>query len=139
MLVHFASLSLPEWTLMALSYRYVIRSIAGAQSWLTKHHQFFIFHTSKQSSLCYLRTHSGHCPYIPGKTIQNQVCLCGNLVGKCVDFSAHTVITGDPNFELDGVVVPKSIAKFDLPGKRYLSCFERVGSLLTIIYSYAIV
>jgi len=31
-------------------------------------------------------------------------------MGKHVDFSACTVITGDPNLELDEVGVPKSIA-----------------------------
>ena len=36
--------------------------------------------------------------------------LCGNLMGKCIDFSARTVITGDPNSELDEVGVPRSIA-----------------------------
>ncbi|KIY45807.1 beta and beta-prime subunits of DNA dependent RNA-polymerase [Fistulina hepatica ATCC 64428] len=36
--------------------------------------------------------------------------LRGNLMGKRVDFSARTVITGDPNLELDEVGVPKSIA-----------------------------
>ena len=35
----------------------------------------------------------------------------GNLMGKRVDFSARTVITGDPNLELDQVGVPKSIAR----------------------------
>ena len=34
----------------------------------------------------------------------------GNLMGKRVDFSARTVITGDPNLEIDQVGVPKSIA-----------------------------
>jgi DNA-directed RNA polymerase II subunit RPB1 len=34
--------------------------------------------------------------------------LRGNLMGKRVDFSARTVITGDPNLELDEVGVPKS-------------------------------
>ncbi|KAN0114024.1 hypothetical protein V8E52_007173 [Russula decolorans] len=34
----------------------------------------------------------------------------GNLMGKRVDFSARTVITGDPNLELDEVGVPRSIA-----------------------------
>jgi DNA-directed RNA polymerase II subunit RPB1 len=34
----------------------------------------------------------------------------GNLMGKCVNFSARTVITGDPNLELDEVGVPRSIA-----------------------------
>ncbi|KAI9728533.1 MAG: DNA-directed RNA polymerase II subunit rpb1 [Cirrosporium novae-zelandiae] len=37
--------------------------------------------------------------------------LRGNLMGKRVDFSARTVITGDPNLGLDEVGVPKSIAK----------------------------
>ena len=35
----------------------------------------------------------------------------GNLMGKRVDFSARTVITGDPNLSLDEVGVPKSIAR----------------------------
>ena len=33
-------------------------------------------------------------------------CLRGNLMGKHVDFLACTVITGDPNLELDEVGVP---------------------------------
>ena len=37
--------------------------------------------------------------------------LRGNLMGKRVDFSARTVITGDPNLFLDEVGVPKSIAR----------------------------
>src|SRR5215212_965446 len=37
--------------------------------------------------------------------------LRGNLMGKRVDFSARTVITGDPNLELDEVGVPRSIAR----------------------------
>jgi len=36
--------------------------------------------------------------------------LRGNLMGKRVDFSARTVITGDPNLELDEGGVPKSTA-----------------------------
>jgi len=36
--------------------------------------------------------------------------LRGNLMGKRVDFSARTVITGDPNIDLDEVGVPRSIA-----------------------------
>ncbi|KAG8880570.1 DNA-directed RNA polymerase II subunit rpb1 [Tulasnella sp. 332] len=36
--------------------------------------------------------------------------LRGNLMGKRVDFSARTVITGDPNIDLDQVGVPRSIA-----------------------------
>jgi DNA-directed RNA polymerase II subunit RPB1 len=31
-------------------------------------------------------------------------------MGKRVDFAARTVITGDPNLELDEVGVPKTIA-----------------------------
>ena len=37
--------------------------------------------------------------------------LRGNLMGKRVDFSARTVITGDPNLSLDEVGVPVSIAR----------------------------
>ena len=37
--------------------------------------------------------------------------LRGNLMGKRVNFSARTVITGDPNLDLDQVGVPKSIAR----------------------------
>ncbi|CAG8507263.1 425_t:CDS:2 [Diversispora eburnea] len=37
--------------------------------------------------------------------------LRGNLMGKRVDFSARTVITGDPNISVDEVGVPKSIAQ----------------------------
>lgn len=36
--------------------------------------------------------------------------LRGNLMGKRVDFSARTVITGDPNLMLDEVGVPRTIA-----------------------------
>lgn len=51
----------------------------------------------------------------PVKAIQAQLKgkegrLRGNLMGKRVDFSARTVITGDPNLELDEVGVPRSIA-----------------------------
>ena len=35
--------------------------------------------------------------------------LRGNLMGKHVEISAHTVIMGDPNLELDEVDVPRSI------------------------------
>ena len=34
----------------------------------------------------------------------------GNLMGKRVDFSARTVITGDPNIGIDELGVPWSIA-----------------------------
>lgn len=37
--------------------------------------------------------------------------LRGNLMGKRVDFSARTVITGDPNLDLDQVGVPRSTAR----------------------------
>ncbi|KAI9230657.1 MAG: DNA-directed RNA polymerase II subunit RPB1 [Piptocephalis tieghemiana] len=37
--------------------------------------------------------------------------LRGNLMGKRVDFSARTVITGDPNLSIDEVGVPISVAK----------------------------
>lgn len=37
--------------------------------------------------------------------------LRGNLMGKRVDFSARTVITGDPNISLDEVGVPYKIAR----------------------------
>ncbi|AEO53346.1 hypothetical protein MYCTH_2294525 [Thermothelomyces thermophilus ATCC 42464] len=37
--------------------------------------------------------------------------LRGNLMGKRVDFSARTVITGDANISLDEVGVPRSIAR----------------------------
>ncbi|CRG99773.1 DNA-directed RNA polymerase II subunit RPB1, putative [Plasmodium relictum] len=36
--------------------------------------------------------------------------LRGNLMGKRVDFSARTVITGDPNLDIDYIGVPKSVA-----------------------------
>src|ERR1700733_1665673 len=36
--------------------------------------------------------------------------LRGNLMGKHVDFSARTIITGDPNLELDKGGIPESIA-----------------------------
>ncbi|KAJ1914006.1 DNA-directed RNA polymerase II core subunit rpo21 [Mycoemilia scoparia] len=37
--------------------------------------------------------------------------LRGNLMGKRVDFSARTVITGDPNISIDQVGVPRSMAR----------------------------
>ena len=51
----------------------------------------------------------------PVKAIRSQLKgkegrLRGNLMGKRVDFSSRTVITGDPNIMLDEVGVPKSIA-----------------------------
>ena len=50
--------------------------------------------------------------------------LRGNLMGKRVDFSARTVITGDPNLELDEVGVPKSIAMNLTYPERGLSFFN---------------
>ncbi|KAF1985661.1 beta and beta-prime subunits of DNA dependent RNA-polymerase [Aulographum hederae CBS 113979] len=52
----------------------------------------------------------------PLKTIRSRLKgkegrLRGNLMGKRVDFSARTVITGDPNLSLDEVGVPRSIAR----------------------------
>jgi len=37
--------------------------------------------------------------------------LRGNLMGKRVDFSARSVISGDPNIELDQVGVPRTVAQ----------------------------
>lgn len=52
----------------------------------------------------------------PLKTIRSRLKgkegrLRGNLMGKRVDFSARTVITGEPNISLDEVGVPKTIAR----------------------------
>ncbi|QDS70780.1 hypothetical protein FKW77_004122 [Venturia effusa] len=52
----------------------------------------------------------------PLKTIRSRLKgkegrLRGNLMGKRVDFSARTVITGDPNLSLDEVGVPRSTAR----------------------------
>eukprot|EP00762_Andalucia_godoyi_P007867 ANDGO_01232.mRNA.1 DNA-directed RNA polymerase II subunit 1 len=49
------------------------------------------------------------------KTIRQRLCgkqgrIRGNLMGKRVDFSARTVITADPNLNIDQVGVPRSIA-----------------------------
>lgn len=58
--------------------------------------------------------------------------LRGNLMGKRVDFSARTVITGDPNLELDEVGVPKSIAmNLTFPERGKASCYWHKPSLLT--------
>jgi DNA-directed RNA polymerase II subunit RPB1 len=50
-------------------------------------------------------------------------CLRGKLMGKRVDFSARTVITSDPNLELDEFGVPKSIAMNLLYPERSMSDF----------------
>jgi len=59
--------------------------------------------------------------------------LRGNLMGKRVDFSARTVITGDPNLELDEVGVPISIAmNLTYPERgelRYISSCNRANHL----------
>jgi DNA-directed RNA polymerase II subunit RPB1 len=46
------------------------------------------------------------CARLKGK----EGCLRGNLMEKHIDPPACTVITGDPNLELDEVGVPRSIA-----------------------------
>ena len=52
--------------------------------------------------------------------------LRGNLMGKRVDFSARTVITGDPNLELDQVGVPRSIAMtLTYPERGPFCCLSR--------------
>lgn len=58
--------------------------------------------------------------------------LRGNLMGKRVDFSARTVITGDPNLALDEVGVPKSIAMtLTYPERGSVPVFEDIASWLT--------
>lgn len=55
--------------------------------------------------------------------------LRGNLMGKRVDFSARTVITGDPNLQLDEVGVPKSIAmNLTFPERGKLSFISPLSS-----------
>ncbi|KIK60686.1 hypothetical protein GYMLUDRAFT_43543, partial [Collybiopsis luxurians FD-317 M1] len=63
---------------------------------------------------------SGH----PGKEGRLQ----GNLMGKCVDFSVHTVITGDPNLELDEVDVLHSTGEcIDLHYNKCTDAFLQYG------------
>lgn len=73
--------------------------------------------------------------------------LRGNLMGKRVDFSARTVITGDPNIDLDEVGVPRSIAMtltYPERGESYLTCCSartaclRTPSLTSFWNSYSI-
>ena len=67
--------------------------------------------------------------------------LRGNLMGKRVDFSARTVITGDPNLELDEVGVPRSIAMnltFPERGQFRDQCFASVGAHMTLVTPYNI-
>ena len=50
-------------------------------------------------------------PYHPGTAVQGKEGrVRGNLMGKRVDFSARTVISGDPNIAIDELGVPWSIA-----------------------------
>lgn len=56
----------------------------------------------------------------------------GNLMGKRVDFSARTVITGDPNLQLDQVGVPKSVAMtLTYPERGELDLTEDLTKLIT--------
>ena len=65
--------------------------------------------------------------------------LRGNLMGKRVDFSARTVITGDPNLELDEVGVPKSIAmNLTYPERGWLFPLSMLGELLNEVVSYTV-
>lgn len=49
----------------------------------------------------------GFCQRLKGK----QGRFRGNLSGKRVDFSARTVISPDPNLQIDQVAVPERVAK----------------------------
>jgi DNA-directed RNA polymerase II subunit RPB1 len=67
--------------------------------------------------------------------------LRGNLMGKRVDFSARTVITGDPNLELDEVGVPRSIAMnltFPERGGRRVTCHKLSDIDRSIVTPYNI-
>ena len=64
--------------------------------------------------------------------------LRGNLTGKRVDFSARTVITGDPNLELDEVGVPKSITMNLTYPEQGMSDLFNFGMQLTNGNSYPI-
>jgi DNA-directed RNA polymerase II subunit RPB1 len=67
--------------------------------------------------------------------------LRGNLMGKRVDFSARTVITGDPNLELDEVGVPRSIAMtltYPERGELMLELFHVSCSSLCLVTPYNI-
>ncbi|KNC53956.1 DNA-directed RNA polymerase [Thecamonas trahens ATCC 50062] len=55
----------------------------------------------------------------------------GNLMGKRVDFSARTVITPDPNLNVDQVGVPRSIAA-NLTFPEYVTAFNR-ESLMALV------
>lgn len=64
--------------------------------------------------------------------------LRGNLMGKRVDFSARTVITGDPNLELDEVGVPKSIAMNLTYPERGPFFFSSIWRILRLTSSYCV-
>ena len=65
--------------------------------------------------------------------------LRGNLMGKRVDFSARTVITGDPNLELDEVGVPRSIAmNLTFPERGVTFYFSINYLILTALNSHAV-
>jgi len=66
---------------------------------------------------------------IPARLKGKEGRLRGNLMGKRVDFSARTVITGDPNLELDKVGVPKSIAMNLTYPERGMSDIFNLGRL----------
>ncbi|EFC41754.1 RNA polymerase II [Naegleria gruberi] len=56
----------------------------------------------------------------------------GNLMGKRVDFSARTVITADPNIDIDQVGVPRTVASnMTVPEIVTPFNFERLNELVT--------
>ena len=66
--------------------------------------------------------------------------LRGNLMGKRVDFSARTVITGDPNLELDEVGVPRSIAmNLTFPERGACACLYIFRRILIFLQSRRII
>ena len=72
----------------------------------------------------------------PGKAKGKEGWLRGNLMGKRVDFSARTVITGDPNLQLDEVGVPRSIAMnltYPERGKKSRGCSFEGNVLIQVL------
>ena len=62
----------------------------------------------------------------------------GNLMGKRVDFSARTVISGDPNIALDELGVPWSIAlNLTYPEAVTAHNIERYGGVASCVASFA--
>lgn len=53
----------------------------------------------------------GACACLPQRLKGKSGRIRGNLMGKRVDFSARTVITGDPNIGIDELGVPWTIAQ----------------------------